>query len=235
MIKKSNTGRAQISLEFLFIFGLLTILLIYSVRNVSFSEGSPSIENLRIQIALEEKSLANAISNTISQVYAQGPGSKATTYVKLTYLKNIGYVERASGVKNPAVFITYCNMSGRPGTYVFITNKTAPFEPLTTGDDKNVFHGAAIYSKKLSNNSSIWRIIPSPPFSQVSIDNPSGQFSKECGAKSGSTYTLYGIIVEPADLPSELRIVVEWNPNRGDSWSYNTTAKELRININPGG
>ena len=67
MTKKSNTGRAQISLEFLFIFGLLTILLLYSVRNVSFSEGSPSVENLRIQIALEEKGLANAISNTISQ------------------------------------------------------------------------------------------------------------------------------------------------------------------------
>ncbi|NJE62029.1 class III signal peptide-containing protein [Thermococcus sp. 21S7] len=211
--------KGQISLEFLLIFGLLTILLLYSIRNTSFSEGSPSVENLRIQIALEEKSLANAISNTISQVYAQGPGSKATTYVALTYLRNPSYLEKGLDVTDPQIFITYGPLGGRgDGTYVGIINGTGTAILYTEGDDKNVVWSMGIYSRDLSTNTSVWGV---PSEAKIVI--------------GGVPFVFKGLSISPDQLNSTLKIVVEWNPDRGDSWFYNTTAKELRININPGG
>jgi uncharacterized protein (UPF0333 family) len=210
--------RAQVSLEFLLIFGLLTILLLYSVRNTSFSEGSPSVENLRMQIAIEEKSLASTISNTISQVYAQGPGSKATAYVKLTYLRNPSYLENALNVNDPRVFITYGSYSGESnGTHVTVINGSGTTKLFLEGENKNVFWTRALYQKDLTSNSSVWN------GAHASVD-----------LGSGAT-TVYGIPISPSDMPSTLKVVVEWNPDEGDSWSYDTTTKELRININPGG
>ena len=58
--------RAQISLEFLFIFGVFMIMLVYSLQVVTFAKNSPSVDALRIQVALEEKGLANALSSAVS-------------------------------------------------------------------------------------------------------------------------------------------------------------------------
>ncbi|WP_297498271.1 class III signal peptide-containing protein, partial [Thermococcus sp.] len=50
--------RGQISLEFLLVFGVLMVMLLYSVRSVTFTGGT-SQQVLTIQTALEEKSVAN--------------------------------------------------------------------------------------------------------------------------------------------------------------------------------
>ncbi len=205
--------RGQVSLEFMLIFGMMLILLLYSVNNITFREGSTSTETLRIQISLEEKNLANAISNTISQVYAQGPGAKSTTYVRLTYLRDPEMLRKGLGVENATLFITYGNYSSDGnGTYVTVTgtNVTA----VLSGGDKNVFWSRSMYQKILYTNSSIW--------------SPSGGFA------FGST-TVYGLEVDPDSLPATLTVVVEWNPDNPDSWLFNSTTGELRININPGG
>ena len=205
--------RGQVSLEFMLIFGMMLILLLYSVNNITFREGSTSTETLRIQISLEEKNLANAISNSISQVYAQGPGAKSTTYVRLTYLRDPEMLRKGLGVENATLFITYGNYSSDGnGTYVTVTgtNVTA----VLSGGDKNVFWSRSMYQKILYTNSSIW--------------SPSGSFA------FGST-TVYGLEVDPDSLPATLTVVVEWNPDNPDSWLFNSTTGELRININPGG
>ncbi|MFA4668958.1 class III signal peptide-containing protein [Pyrococcus kukulkanii] len=132
--------RGQISLELMFLLMIFMLILVYSINNVSFSKG-PSVEVLKAQIALESKSLANAISNTISQVYAQGPGSKATTYVKLTYLKDSGYLRKA--FSGDSIFITYIN-----GTCVGVPTGN---ELYSSGDNKNFFCTRSLYLRDLSN------------------------------------------------------------------------------------
>lgn len=211
MIKKA--GRGQVSLEFMLVFGVMLILLIYSVNNVTFKEGSASTENLRIQISLEEKNLANAISNTISQVYAQGPGSKATAYVELTYLRDPEMLSKGLGVKDPTVFITYGNYGNEGnGTYVTVVGTSGT--PVLSGGDKNVFWSRGMYQAILYTNSSVWS-----PGDGLTVDST----------------TLYGLRIKPASLPSTLKIIVEWNPDKPVSWAFDPTAGELRINIKPGG
>ncbi|WP_198362179.1 class III signal peptide-containing protein [Thermococcus barossii] len=209
LIKK----RGQVSLEFMLIFGMMLILLLYSVNNITFREGSTSTETLRIQISLEEKNLANAISNTISQVYAQGPGAKSTTYVRLTYLRDPEMLRKGLNINNASLFITYGNYSTEGnGTYITVTgtNVTA----VLTGGDKNVFWSRGMYQAVLYTNSSVWA--------------PSGSLT------FGSS-TVYGLSIDPATLPATLEIVVEWNPDNPNSWAFDSTTGELHININPGG
>ncbi|ACJ17392.1 hypothetical membrane protein, conserved [Thermococcus onnurineus NA1] len=211
MMKKAKRG--QVSLEFMLIFGIMLILLLYSVNNVTFREGSTSTETLRIQVSLEEKNLANAISNTISQVYAQGPGAKSTTYVRLTYLRDAGLLEKALNLESPRIFITYGNYSNDGnGTYVTVTG--TGFNIVLSGGDKNIFWSRAMYQAVLYDNSSIWS-----PIGDITI-----------GAD-----TIYGLEIDPNDLPVTLKIVVEWNPDNPNSWTFDSTKGELRININPGG
>ncbi|NJE85583.1 class III signal peptide-containing protein [Thermococcus sp. CX2] len=211
MMQKARRG--QISLEFMLIFGIMLILLLYSVNNITFREGSTSIETLRIQVSLEEKNLANAISNTISQVYAQGPGAKSTTYVKLTYLRDAGMLEKALNLESPKIFITYGNYSSDGnGTYVTVTG--TGFTPVLTGGNKNVFWSRSMYQAVPYGNSSVW--------------SPSGSITV-------GTITLYGLEIDPTNLPPTLKIVVEWNPEQPESWTFDSAKGELRININPGG
>jgi uncharacterized protein (UPF0333 family) len=216
----SHSKRGQISLEFLFIFGILTILLLYSVRNTTFSEGSSSVENLKIQVALEEKGLADAVSNTISQVYAQGPGSKATNYIRLVYLKNPGYLEKAWDVKDPKIFITYGQLPGGPsgnGTYITIINGTGTTRVTLNGGDKNAFWSRSLYQNDLTGNFTAWH-------------NSNATLNI-----TGTPIRYPGLVIDPGTLPSSLRIVVEWNPDNEESWYFNQTAGEIRINIRPGG
>jgi len=211
MMQEKRHG--QVSLEFMLVFGIMLILLLYSVNNVTFREGSTSTEALRIQISLEEKNLANAISCTIDQVYTQGPGAKSTTYVKLTYLRNGDILEKGLNTNNPEIFITYGNYSNKGnGTYVGVIG--SGITPILTGGDKNVFWSRSMYQAILYNDSLVW--------------SPSGSITV------GSS-TFNGLKINPTSLPATLKIVVEWNPDNSNSWTFNSTKGELRININPGG
>lgn len=89
--------RGQVSLEFMLVFGIMLVLMLYSVNSITFQQGSTSTETLKMQILLEEKNLANTIAGTVAQVYAQGPGAKSTTYVRVTYLAEPDYLEKAFG------------------------------------------------------------------------------------------------------------------------------------------
>jgi len=216
-----SSRRGQITIEFLFIFGLLTVLLLYSVKNTTFSEGTPSVENLQMQIAIEEKGLASTISNTINQVYAQGPGSKATTYFHPVYLRDSDYLKKAWGVQKPEVFITYGPYASLGnGTYVTVINGTGTTEITLAGGNKNAFWSRSFYSKELLGNSSVW-------------NDPLGNTVQLKIGGSPAT-AVHGLIL-PADLPSTLKIVVEWNPDNPDRWEFDPTTGEIRININPGG
>lgn len=216
--------RGQISLEFMLVFGILMVLMLYSVNNVTFAPGSTSIENLRIQISLEEKNLANSISNAISQVYAQGPGSKTTAYVRLVYLRNPEYMERTFNVVSPRILITYGPFGNiGNGTFVTVVNGTGSTYVTLSGGDKTMFWSRSLYDANLISNSSVWRIDGSTSGTQASLN------------MEGTPATVYGILLTPGNsLPAEIKIVVEWNPNLPDSWNYNTTSGEIRINISPG-
>ncbi len=195
------------------VFAIMLILLLYSVQNVTFKEGSASAESMALQINLEEKNLANAISNAISQVYAQGPGAKTTTYVKLTYLRDSKMISRALGIADPVVFITYGNYSDvGNGTYVTIIG--TGFTASLTGKNKNVFWSQSMYSSILYTNSSVW--------------------SNSTSVTFGST-TVNGLQISPAQLPPNLQVVVTWDPAKPDEWTFNSTKGALYININLGG
>ena len=209
--------RGQISLEFMLVFAIMLVMLLYSIRATTFNESSPSVGTLGVEVAIEEKHLANAISNTISQVYAQGPGSKATSYVRLVYLRNGKYLEKALSVKNPRVFLTYGHLPGASenGTYVMVVNGTGVTTLFLNGGEKNVFVSPSMFQGDFVFNTSVW--------------NPDSSYTFSIG---GNTKSLHGIALSPSSLPSYLKIVVEWNPDRPNSWTY--SQGELMININPG-
>lgn len=96
--------RGQISLEFLLVFGVLMVMLLYSVRSVTFTGGT-SQQVLTIQTALEEKSVANTIAGAINQVYSQGPGAKVTVYARFTILRSGESLKRAFNLTSPVVEI----------------------------------------------------------------------------------------------------------------------------------
>ncbi len=213
--------RGQISLEFMFVFALILVLLLYSVNNVTFKTGTTSAETLQVQISLEEKNLANTISNTITQVYSQGPGSKATSYVRLTYLRNPTYLQKALGVSNPKLLVTYGNL-GSPGngTYVAVINGSGTTNIQLTGGDKNAFWSRGLYNSNALTNSSVWA---------------SNLGTTATITINGTSTTVYGLILPTQGLPGELKVVVEWNPDKPESWLFNETAGEIRVNIKPGG
>jgi len=228
--------RGQVSLEFMMVFAIMLILLLYSVQNVTFSKGTPSTENLRIQVSLEEKNLANAISTTISQVYAQGPGAKSTAYVKLTFLRDPKMLSKALDVDDPVIVVTYGynpdnlidpQKKGN-GTYVTVLPRTGEYNTSFYGGDKKVFWSASLYQKTLCNVSetvngvSTWY-----PLDRRSIvgTNPCRPGFSE----------IYGLRMDPTELPPVLEIVVTWDPTKIDSWEFNSTEGVLYININPGG
>ena len=206
MVRRMKKG--QISLEFIFIFVLFMILLTFSIRNITFSSEHSS-DMLRIQVSEEAKLFANTVSNAISQVYAQGPGAKTTEYFTFRYLNDNYFLTRAFDMDGtPQILIGYKN-----GTYVAIldnANQTINVNETET-KKKNYFWSQSLYARDLSDNSSIY--YPN----NVVIDSYAG------------------IVVNAADLPSTLTIVVEWNPDRNESWIFNSTAQELRINLNVGG
>ncbi|AEC52829.1 hypothetical protein PNA2_1915 [Pyrococcus sp. NA2] len=196
--------KGQVSVEFLFIITIFMIMLLYSINNVTFNRG-PSVDLLATQINIEEKALANAISNTISQVYAQGPGAKATTYISLTYLRDETYIKRAFKFENPIIIIFYRN-----GTYVaLIDEDNATLK--TRGSNKNTFWSYSLYARDLLTNYTVFR----NNNLLVNLDGVSMQIA--C------------LRLRPSEIPKRLKIVVEWNPDLEDSWIY--SSGELKIVI----
>lgn len=208
IIVRVKMEKAQISLEFALIFGIMLILLAYSINNITFTQNSQAAGALRVQISLEAKNLANSISNTISQVYAQGPGSKATTYVTLRYLNDANYLEKAFNLSgSPQLFITYLN-----GAYVGIVDSANSILE-TSGVSKNAFWAQSLYKADLTLNGTF---VPS-------------------GSVICNGTTLNGVLINNLDqMPSNIVIVVEWIPGNGNTWTFNLTNGELRINIDPG-
>ncbi|NJE30390.1 class III signal peptide-containing protein [Thermococcus sp. 18S1] len=127
--------RGQVSLEFMLVFGIMLILLLYSVNSITFQQGSTSTETLKMQVLLEEKSLANAIAGTIAQVYAQGPGAKSTTYVKVTYLAEPDYLQKAFGS-------TKVTMGGTQDSVLIWVGDSS----VTSGANKNTVSTEVPYS-----------------------------------------------------------------------------------------
>ncbi len=214
------------------IFAIMLILLLYSVQNMTFKPGGTSTETMRVQISLEEKNLANAISDTITQVYSQGPGAKATAYVKLTYLRDSQMLNKALEVDNPVVFITYGpnpehivdqNKTGN-GTYVMVLPEIGNVQVSAFGGNKTLFWSRSLYSKNLAiveeiNGTKVW--------------NPE-DVRNVVGTSLWGGGTIYGLKIPPSQLPSTLTIVVMWDPDNPDMWVFDSTKGILEININPG-
>ena len=232
--------KGQISLEFLFIFVLFMVLLTFSIRNITFSSEQSS-DMLRIQVSEEAKLFANTVSNAISQAYAQGPGAKTTEYFTFRYLNDKYFLTRAFGMDNkPYIVVGYQN-----GTYVAILefNETILFTSYNTSTDtlsanmtaiqsetdtlkKNFFLAGSLYGKDLSN-ASIYSV------AGISVEYNGTTYSPSILILNITPYN--GILLSPEILPKTLEIVVEWNPDRNETWVFNSTSGELRININPGG
>lgn len=135
-MKLSKRRRGQLSLEFLLIAGVMLIMLAYSVNTVTFNENYPSSETLRIQVALEAKNVANQVAGAISQVYAQGPGSKATVYVKTSLLDDPEMLGDAFGSSKVGIY--------HIGNSVYVTIGDTP---VFTGDNKNTFSAVTLYNR----------------------------------------------------------------------------------------
>ncbi|CAB49726.1 class III signal peptide-containing protein [Pyrococcus abyssi] len=195
--------RGQISIEFLFLITIFMILLMYSINNTTFTSG-PSVDLLATQINIEEKALANAISNTISQVYAQGPGAKATSYVTLAHINNENDIKKAFKLSDPLIIIFYSN-----GTYVAIVD-SSNLTIRTYGASKNAFWSYSLYAKDLLTNYTVFGNRKT-----VNLD--------------GNNIEIACLEIRPSDLPKEVKIVVEWNPDLKSSWSYSNG--EIRVII----
>ncbi|KPU63828.1 hypothetical protein EP1X_01120 [Thermococcus sp. EP1] len=232
--------KGQISLEFLFIFILFLVLLTFSIRNITFSSEN-SADMLRIQVSEEAKLFANTVSNAISQVYAQGPGAKTTEYFTFRYLNDEYFLKKAFAMNNkPYIVVGYQN-----GTYVTILefNETIVFTSYDTGTDtlsanmvpiqsetdalkKNFFLADSLYRRDLSN-ASIYSVVG------IGVEYNGTTYSPSVLNLNITPYN--GILLFPEVSPTTLKIVVEWNPDRNESWIFNSTAQELRINLNVGG
>ncbi|WP_297509193.1 class III signal peptide-containing protein [Thermococcus sp.] len=133
--------RGQISLEFLLVFGILLIMLLYSARSMTFNNTS-SREALLMQVAVEEKSTANIIASAIDQVYAQGPGSKVTVYAHFTLLRNGDYLKKAFNLTSPVINIILAGENdplfpaGASNSIVAVAVSNQGNEPIISGSNR---------------------------------------------------------------------------------------------------
>jgi uncharacterized protein (UPF0333 family) len=134
--------RGQISLEFMLVFAIMLIMLLYSVKNVGFSPESPSARTLTVQMALEEKSVANVIAGAIDQVYAQGPGSKVTVYARFNLLRNSDYISKAFNITSPQVLVMLIGTTdplfppGAENSVVAVAVANSTYGPILTGSNR---------------------------------------------------------------------------------------------------
>ncbi|GAB6136314.1 class III signal peptide-containing protein [Thermococcus prieurii] len=197
--------RGQISLEFMLVFAIMMVMLMYSVKSVGFNSSSPSSGTLAIQIALEEKSVANVIAGAIDQVYAQGPGSKVTVYAHFNLLRNSKYLKNAFNLTSPQVQLMFLGTkdplfpTGAENSVVVVAVSNAGSTPVISG----------------SNRTGVW---------------VQTYFLYNSTSKTGFTLSF-----APSDVPTTMRVVVEWNPSKPVSMTYDSTSGTLHINIRPGG
>ncbi|WP_245250311.1 hypothetical protein [Thermococcus stetteri] len=135
-MKAIMAHRGQLSLEFMLIAGVMLIMLAYSVNTVTFSSDYPSSETLKVQVALEAKNVANQIAGVISQVYSQGPGSKAAIYVKTSILDDPDMLQDAFGSSKVSIY--------QVGNVVRVTIGDTP---ILVGDNKNTFSAVTLYNR----------------------------------------------------------------------------------------
>ncbi|NJE54613.1 class III signal peptide-containing protein [Thermococcus sp. 21S9] len=196
--------RGQISLEFMLVFSIMLIMLLYSVKNVGFDSNSPSSGTLAIQMALEEKSVANVIAGAIDQVYAQGPGSKVTVYAHFNLLRNSKYITSAFNVTSPQVQLLFLGTNdplfpaGAENSVVAVAVANSTVGPVLTG----------------SNRTGVWV----QTYFLYNATSPTG----------------FVVALNPADVPGTMKVVVEWNPAKPVLMVYNSTSETLYINIKPG-
>jgi len=197
--------RGQISLEFMLVFAIMLIMLLYSVKSVGFSSSSPSAGTLAIQIALEEKSVANVIAGAVDQVYAQGPGSKVTVYAHFNLLRNSKYLKSAFNLTTPRVQLMFLGTedplfpAGAENSVVVVAVSNAGSAPVISGPNRT---GVWVQTYFLYNSTS----------------------------KTG-----FSLSFAPSDVPTTMRVVVEWNPSEPVSVTYDGASKTLHINIRQGG
>ncbi|AIU69572.1 hypothetical protein TEU_04020 [Thermococcus eurythermalis] len=197
--------RGQISLEFMLVFSIMLIMLLYSIKNVGFDESSPSSETLAVQIALEEKSVANVIAGAVDQVYAQGPGSKVTVYAHFNLLRNSKYLKKAFGLTSPQVQLMFLGTEDSlfpveaENSVIAVAVAESGSDPVISGSTRT---GVWVQTYFLYNSTSKPRFLVS---------------------------------LSPNDVPSMMKVVVEWNPSEPVSMAYDRASRTLKINIRPGG
>jgi uncharacterized protein (UPF0333 family) len=192
--------RGQITLEFLLIFGILMIMLLYSARSITFNEAT-SRQTLLMQAVIEEKSVANTIAGAIDQVYAQGPGAKVTVYTRFSILRNKDYVEKAFNLSSPVV------------------------EFMLIGENDSLFPSGAV--------NSVLAVGVSNSGSQPILEGEArtGDWVLTLFRYNGTSPSRFEVKLQPSQIPPVMTVVVEWNPNKPVSMTYNSTTSTLHINL----
>jgi len=196
--------RGQISLEFLFVFAILMVMLLYSARYVSFSS-STSAQTLALQTVIEEKSVANVIGGAIDQVYAQGPGSKVTVYARFSLLRNPSYLKNAFNLTNPVVYI------------MLIGENSSLFPP----DASN-----SVVAVGVANNGS------NPVIEGA---DRTGVWVQTFLKYNSTTRPQIVVPLNPSNIPPVIKVVVQWDPTKPLSMTYNSTSSTLEINLRVNG
>ncbi|WP_457741969.1 class III signal peptide-containing protein [Thermococcus sp.] len=203
--------RGQISLEFMLVFGIMLLMLVYSINNASFKGGSSSAQTLQLQVLLEEKGIANVIAGAIDQVYSQGPGSKVTVYAHFDLLRDEYYLKKAFGYSLPVVNITLLGNgspllpAGSTGGVILVGVNQINATPVVAGTNKTAVEVGTFYPY---NGTSL-----SLAFYPAEVPNTP----------------------HISDIPPTMKIIVQWNPDQAPSLTFNSTTGALYININPGG
>jgi len=196
--------RGQISLEFMLVFAILMVMLLYSVRYVTFSSDTSS-QALALQVAVEEKSVANVIGGAIDQVYAQGPGSRVTVYARFSLLRSGKHLRNAFGIGDPIVYI------------------------MLIGNESSMFPDGAVNSVVAVG------VAERGSYPVIEGDSRTGVWVPTFLRYNSTTRPELAVPLDPENIPPVIRVVVQWDPEEPVGIEYNETSSTLTINIRVGG